>query len=552
MSERDEEDFDASLSGSGVIIGHPPTLTPTPSPAMLRLLRLESREVPAFFSGAEVVVGADAGSPPLVRLLDPTTQAERSQFLAFDAGFYGGVRVAVADVTGDRLPDLIAAAGPGGGPAIKVFDGQTGSATSFFAFAPSFTGGIYVAAADLTGDGVAEIVAGAGAGGGPAVNVFDGRTGLPLAAGFAFDESFLGGVRVAAADLDGDRRAEVVAAPGAGGGPNVRTLTLNSGAGRLDLSTSFFAYGPSFTGGVYVAAGDVDADGRAEIVTGPGAGGGPQVAVFDRVGRSEGAFFAYDPGFLGGVRVGTAHLSNANRADILTVAGPTGGAQVNIYTSANGATAGSLFGLPPSQMTGAFVAGSPVPLAINPTPGFIVSDAYAQLKRLQQAGKPVAPAPTQTTVINNQVVVVQPQVPFWTGAGYGLGFGGYGYGLGLRYYDALGLYSPLGGVYAPGFFGPGYFGSPTFVADPYFYSDLGSPVYGGYFDPYGYPLDSGYLDYYQPPVLVDPGYYDPGYYDPSYYDPGYYDPGYYDYGQYDYYDPWGGDYGYGDFGGWWW
>ena len=347
---------------------------------MLHLQPLEPRDTPALLTGAEVAVGADAGSPPLVRLLDPTTQAERTQFLAFDATFFGGVRVAVGDVTGDRFPDLVAAAGPGGGPAVKVFDGKSGASTSFFAYGPSFTGGVFVAVADLDADGVAEVVTGAGAGGGPAVNVFDGRTGLPTAAGFAFDEGFRGGVRVAAADLDGDRRAEVVAAPGVGGGPNVRTLALNAGAGRLDTVGSFFAYAPSFTGGVYVAAGDVDGDGRGEIVTGPGAGGGPQVGVFAADGTPEGAFFAYDSGFLGGVRVGTAPLTDdPGRTSILTVAGPTGGAQVNVYTSANGTKAASLFGLPPSQQTGAFVAGSPVPLAVRPTPGFIVADACDQL-----------------------------------------------------------------------------------------------------------------------------------------------------------------------------
>ena len=64
----------------------------------------------------------------------------------------------------DAAP-IIAGAGPGGGPHILVFDGLPGPPThSFFAFDPAFTGGVRVALGDVTGDGVPDIVAGAGPG----------------------------------------------------------------------------------------------------------------------------------------------------------------------------------------------------------------------------------------------------------------------------------------------------------------------------------------------------------------------------------------------------
>ncbi len=59
---------------------------------------------------------------------------------------------------------------------------------------------------------------------------------------------------------------------------------------------NFFAYDPSFRGGVRVAVGDLDGDGRAEVITGAGPGGGPHVRAYDMATNSVVEnFFAYDP-----------------------------------------------------------------------------------------------------------------------------------------------------------------------------------------------------------------------------------------------------------------
>ena len=59
---------------------------------------------------------------------------------------------------------------------------------------------------------------------------------------------------------------------------------------------------PFFAGGVHVAAGDVNGDGLADIITGAGPGGGPHVRLWNGATFVEfGGFFAYDPSFPGGV-----------------------------------------------------------------------------------------------------------------------------------------------------------------------------------------------------------------------------------------------------------
>jgi hypothetical protein len=66
-------------------------------------------------------------------------------FYAYDPAFAGGVRVAVGDVNGDGIPDIITGAGPGGGPEVRAFDATSlRPLADFFAYDPSYTGGVYV------------------------------------------------------------------------------------------------------------------------------------------------------------------------------------------------------------------------------------------------------------------------------------------------------------------------------------------------------------------------------------------------------------------------
>ncbi len=303
-------------------------------------------------------VGADAGAPPLVKVLDAQGHVKFS-FMAYDPAFTGGVRVATGDVLGTGVDAIVTAPGPNSFPDIRVFDGATGQLMrDFSAYDSSFHGGVFVAVADVNRDGYADIITGAGAGGGPHVKVFSGKDGSLLRSFMAFDPAFTGGVQVAAGDLNGDGRADIVAAAGRGGLPVVAVYNGYDSS----LMREFNAYDPSFTGGVYVAVGDVLGDGTPDVITGAGAGGGPHVKVFSgKDGSLQRSFMAYGLNFFGGVRVSTCAFTTGQPADILTAPGPGGGPDVRIYDGNTLQTANAAWPYDPTSITGVFVNGPSTP-----------------------------------------------------------------------------------------------------------------------------------------------------------------------------------------------
>jgi len=305
-------------------------------------------------------VGSDAGVPAVVNVYFSDSNVLKFSVAPFGA-FTGGARVAVGDVNADGVLDLIVGAGPGAGPQVSLYDGRNGQLiTAFYGITPaSFTGGVYVAAGDLDGDGFADIIVGADAGGGPQVNVFSGATGAILRAFNALAPGFSGGVRVGTGDVDGDGRADIITGAGPGALPQVTTYRFAD----LAVISSFWAFPLTFRGGVYVAGGDLNGDGVAEIVAGAGPGGLPQVTVFGGPSRALlGAFFGGSgivniggSGAGAGVRVG---VTGANgRGVILTGPGPGTGPTVRTFDGATFSQVSEFFAFDPLFPGGIFVGG---------------------------------------------------------------------------------------------------------------------------------------------------------------------------------------------------
>ena len=121
----------------------------------------------------DIIIGTGINNPtgPLVRVIDPVTGADRfNPFFAFEPSFNGGVRVYGADVTGDGEPDIITASGPGRPGEVRVWEliddrAVENIAYNFFPFGEDYTGGIEISVGSITAAGKIEIAAAQNLGG---------------------------------------------------------------------------------------------------------------------------------------------------------------------------------------------------------------------------------------------------------------------------------------------------------------------------------------------------------------------------------------------------
>ena len=305
----------------------------------------------------QIVTGTGGGGAANVKIFDGATGVETSNFLPYGSGVTAGVRVAAGDVNGDGVVDVVTGLGPGLGPQVKAFSGVDQSELkSFFAQAADFAGGVYVASGDVNDDGFDDIVTGSGTISGGLVKTFSGMNNSVLQSFFATAEANVE-VRVAAGDVNGDGVADIITGlgPSASGGPLVKVFDGTN----LSLLSSFFAYSASFTGGVYVAAGDVNGDGLADVITGAGEGGSTLVKVFSGAGGGPFANFVAFSGLSAEARVGAGDVNDDGRDDIIVGTGPGVTGQVKVFDGTNLDLLRNFFPYGPSYSGGVYVAGVP-------------------------------------------------------------------------------------------------------------------------------------------------------------------------------------------------
>jgi hypothetical protein len=283
----------------------------------------------------KIVAGAGMGGDPKIVIFNPKGKVSKS-FRAFNKLNKNGVKVAACDLNGDGKDEIIATSGFAKPAIVKVFSSKGKQKSSFKVSSESF--GVNLACGDTKGDGKSEIIASAEYWDDPWVKVLN-KKGKVLKKFYAYSKSFRGGVYVAVGDVNGDGKAEIITGPGFGGGPQVRVFKASGKA----LSISFWPYAQNYLEGVLVAAGDVNDDGKAEIITSPAGLTEANIKVY-RYNKAKTILASFVP-FKGALEPSSIALGNVKgdgKAEIITALG-TPRLQVKIYKQSGKQTGKTLY-----------------------------------------------------------------------------------------------------------------------------------------------------------------------------------------------------------------
>lgn len=240
-------------------------------------------------------------SSSIVRVVDPATGSVRTQFDAFPGGYRGGVQAVLGDLDGNGLSEIIVTPGKGIAGVVKVFTLGGVELTSYqiTPFGPQWTGGVNLAVGDVDGDRLADIVVSRATGDGE-VRVF--RTAAAATPGqFAtirpFAANFVGGSSVAVGDFGtfangttvdaakADGRLEIVVGRGPTAAPLVQVYDVSGATPAIVKTIAPFEAG--FLGGVTVSTARINTDSIADIIVASGRRGGSRIEIHDgRVGTN--------------------------------------------------------------------------------------------------------------------------------------------------------------------------------------------------------------------------------------------------------------------------
>jgi hypothetical protein len=158
-----------------------------------------------------------------------------------------------------------------------------------------------------------------------------------------FTSSFHGGVSVAGIDVNADKKADIVVGPGAGTPATVEVFDAATGV----LLDSFSPFTPTFRDGVSVAA--TSLKGKPYVIAGSGPGTTAVVRAFAYKTHARlWSLDAFSSTFSGGIAVAAGGLSDVAGPVVILGAGEGAGSQIKVLDGTTHATLASFLGAPGS------------------------------------------------------------------------------------------------------------------------------------------------------------------------------------------------------------
>jgi hypothetical protein len=274
-----------------------------------------------------VAIGQGPQASPIVRIYNPEDWRMTKQLTIWPAHKKAGMHLASGDINGDHQAELVVASTRLMSPQLRAYSSQGVLITAVDPYPAVRNSGVSVAVGDIDGNGVAEIGVGPDSGAGAlrlyAHDPVTKQLKL-IAQTLPYGPAHTQGFRVAMGDIDNDGRAEIILTR-----HNTTTVEVYKYTnGTVVPEYQWSAYPDGWRSDMIVTVGDINGDGEQEIITANGAGNWTKIRIFNQRGRLVTSLTPYNRSNFSGVSMTTLDINQDGQDEILTV--PTGRTQAQL------------------------------------------------------------------------------------------------------------------------------------------------------------------------------------------------------------------------------
>ncbi|MEW6407690.1 MAG: FG-GAP-like repeat-containing protein [Patescibacteria group bacterium] len=262
-------------------------------------------------------------------------------FTPYPSSYSGEFEVISADVNGDKKAEIITATGSGMKSYIRVWRVITKKnnkkkikhLSSFYAYGKKFKKGVNLTAADFDRDKKYEIIV-APQSGNKKIKIYQYNSKKKKFSLFkkikAYEKSFKGGISLGVGDVNNDGKVDLITAPQSytKKKTKVKVYIYNSNTKKFQLLAKFCPYPKKFFGGIEIKVGDVNGDQQKEIITAPNNYFGPLVKIYQyNLTRKKmnllAKYYVFKKNYKNGINLEVADLNDDGKEEM--VVGPNDG-----------------------------------------------------------------------------------------------------------------------------------------------------------------------------------------------------------------------------------